>query len=54
MEFKIEKALEYYTQEQNITEACRRHCTDRHEELRIEKHEGGERSEASGNPEQAV
>jgi hypothetical protein len=28
MEFKIEKALEYYTQEQNITEACRRHCTD--------------------------
>ena len=27
-EFKIEKALEYYTQEQNITEACRRHCID--------------------------
>lgn len=27
-EFKIEKALEYYTQEQNITEACRLHCNE--------------------------
>jgi hypothetical protein len=28
MEFNIEKALEYYNQEQNISEACRRHCAE--------------------------
>ena len=31
-EFKIEKALEYYNREQNISEACRQHC----QELNIE------------------
>lgn len=28
MEFKIEKALEYYEQEQNISEAARKHCQE--------------------------
>ena len=28
MEFKIEKALEHYLKEQNITEACKAHCSD--------------------------
>lgn len=27
-EFKIEKALEYYNREQNISEACRQHCQE--------------------------
>ena len=28
IEFNIEKALSYYNQEQNITEACKRHCKE--------------------------
>lgn len=27
-EFKIEKALEYYIKEQNITEASKQHCLE--------------------------